>query len=43
MPIHIQDNLDNVKKLDDFPRDILKEKCKTKEENTKKCLEKASA
>ena len=34
------DNLDNVKKLDDFLRDILKEKSKTNEQNIKNVLEK---
>ena len=29
----VLDNLDNVKKLDDFLRDILKEKRKTNEQN----------
>ena len=36
----IPDNLNNVKKLDDFLRDILKEKCKTKEQNIENILEK---
>ena len=30
----VSDNLNNVKKLDDFLRDILKEKRKTNEQNT---------
>ena len=33
-------NLDNVKKLDDFLRDILKEKRKTNEQNIENVLEK---
>ena len=38
--ISAPDNLDNVKKLDDFLRDIMKEKCKTKEQNIESVLEK---
>ena len=38
--ISVPDNLDNVKKLDDFLRDIMKEKCKTKEQNIESVLEK---
>ena len=33
------DNLDNVKKLDDFLREILKEKRKTNEQNIENVLE----
>ena len=36
----VSDNLDNVKKLDDFLRDILKEKRKTNEQNIGNLLEK---
>ena len=36
----VPDNLDNVKKLDDFLRDILKEKRKTNEQNIENVLEK---
>ena len=36
----VPDNLDHVKKLDDFFRDILKEKRKTKEQNIENVLEK---
>ena len=36
----VPDNLDNVKKLDDFLRDILKEKRKTDEQNIENVLEK---
>ena len=36
----VPDNLDNVRKLDNFLRDILKEKRKTNEQNFKKVLEK---
>ena len=36
----VPDNLDNVKKLDDFLRDILKEKHKTNEQNIENVLEK---
>ena len=36
----VPDNLDNVKKLNDFLRDILKEKRKTNEQNIKNVLEK---
>ena len=36
----ILDNLDNVKKLDDFARDILKEKYKTNEQNIENVIEK---
>ena len=34
----VPDNLDNVKKLDDFLKDILKEKCKTNEQNIENVL-----
>ena len=36
----VPDNLDNVKKLDDFLRDILKEKRKTNKQNIENVLEK---
>ena len=36
----VPDNLDNVKKFDDFLRDILKEKRKVNEQNIKRFLEK---
>ena len=36
----VPDNLDNVKKLDDFLRDSLKEKRKTNEQNIENVLEK---
>ena len=36
----VPDNLDNVKKLDDFLGDILKEKRKTNEQNIENVLEK---
>ena len=36
----VPDNLGNVKKLDDFLRDILKEKRKTNEQNIENVLEK---
>ena len=36
----VPDNLDNVKKLDDFLRDILKEKRKLNEQNIENVLEK---
>ena len=36
----VPDNLDNVKKLDDFLKDILKEKRKTNEKNIENILEK---
>ena len=36
----VPDNLDNVRKLDNFLRDILKEKRKTNEQNFKNVLEK---
>ena len=36
----VPDNLDNVKKLDDFFRDILKEKRTTNKQNTENVLEK---
>ena len=39
-PNPVPDNLDNVKKLDDFLRDILKEKRKTNKQNIENVLEK---
>ena len=36
----VSNNLDNVKKLDEFLRDTLKEKRKTNEQNIKNVLEK---